>query len=308
MAYIKNKKSWELPEAEATNEQAFWSRRKFLQTMGIGSVGGAAFANGLLTGQVSTHIHKASLEESRPIITPQNNVTAHHNFVEFSQWNGEVNQLAQSLDTSSWPIKITGMIARPMTLEAGELINMMKLEQRVYRFRCIEGWAMVVPWSGFPLNRLLEVVQPERSARYVRFDSFYAPTIAPGQQQDDWHVWPYTEALSIEEASHELSFVATGAYGQNLPKEQGAPLRLVVPWKYALKSIKSITRIEFTDKRPRTFWELARSGECDFNCIVDPDDPHSKLSQQREILIDTGDCQSTQFCNGYAQQVSSLYT
>ena len=307
MKHIKIKKPWDLTESQVTSEQAFWSRRKFLQSLSISGIGSSALANGMFGEKTFAKMDGNFLQGTEPVMTSSNEFTGFHNFVEFSQWNAEVLQLAQSLDTSSWPVTISGMIENPMTVEAGELTKMMQLQQRIYRFRCIEGWSMVVPWSGFPLKRLIELAQPNNKARYVRFVSFYKPDIAPGQHQDDWYVWPYTEALSIEEANHDLSFIATGVYGKELPKEQGAPFRLIVPWKYAIKSIKSITSIEFIDKRPETFWEVARPGECDFNCNVDPNDPNSKFDQKREISIDTGDWQPTELYNGYAKQVSSLY-
>lgn len=301
MSKIKINRDWELPESLATSEQTFWNRRKFLQALGISS---ATIGSGLMSKGM--HAHTAE-KAARGTTGPSKLAVNNHNFVEFSQWNAETTQLAQSLNTESWPITITGLVERTIQMEAGELIRLMQLQERIYRFRCIEGWSMVVPWSGFPLKELVKLVQPTAKARYIRFDSFLEPEIAPGQRQDDWHVWPYTEVLSMDEAVNELSFLATGVYGQDLPKEQGAPLRLVVPWKYAIKSIKSITRIEFMQERPETFWEIARPGECDFYCNVDPADPHSKLSQQQEILINSGDWQATQLYNGYAEQVASLY-
>ena len=307
MTHIKIKKPWDLTESQVTSEQAFWSRRKFLQAVGISGVGSTTLANGILDGKTFTKMDGNFLQGTEPVMTSLNELSGFHNFIEFSHWNAEVLELAQFLDTSSWPVTISGLIENPVTVEAGDLIKMMQLQQRIYRFRCIEGWSMVLPWLGFPLKRLIELAQPKSEARYVRFKSFYKPDIAPGQQHDDWHVWPYTEGLSIEEAKHDLSFIATGVYGKELPKKQGAPLRLVVPWKYGIKSIKSITSIEFVNTRPQTFWEVARPGECDFNCNVDPNNPNSKLDQQKEISIDTGDWKPTELYNGYAKQVSSLY-
>lgn len=304
MANIKIKKPWELAESQATHERAFWSRRKFLQSMGMG---GMALGSGMTSGAVLIPGRQHPTQGVVSTITPPDSLASHHNFVEFSQWSGEIPRLAQSLDTQSWPITIDGLVERPITLEAAELSRLMQREQRTCRFRCIEGWAMVVPWSGFPLNKLIALVQPQSQARYIRFDSFYEPQLAPAQQLNDWHVWPYTEVLSMSEAMHDLTFMATGAYGKDLPKEQGAPLRLVVPWKYAIKSIKSVTRIQFTDQRPKTFWEIAQPGQCNFNCNVGQDYPNSPIAQDREILLGTENWQPTQLYNGYGEEVASLY-
>lgn len=308
MALIRIKKPWEIPESHTTGEHRYLNRRKFLQALGIGSIGGMSLTRDFLQAGAFGPFDQSNIEYSQYDETLRDQISNFNNFAEFSHWNAEVPDLTRSLDTDSWPITITGLVKKPLTLEASELLRLMDMEERSYRFRCIEGWSMVLPWSGFPLNKLLKLVQPESNARYVRFDSFHNPDVAPSQQVNDWYTWPYTEALTLEEAKNELTFIASGLFGKDLPKAQGAPLRLIVPWKYATKSIKSITRIEFTSKRPGTFWEAANPGVCDFHCNVNPTDTHANVPQAEEILINTGDWQTTLPYNGYAEWVSGLYT
>lgn len=301
MTSIKVARPWDLPESQLTHEPDFWNRRRFLQAAGLAAVGGGLLARSLLPNRVLAVAHASP---GPGIDVPRAKAFSH--FVEFSQWSAETPGLAMALDTDSWPVTISGLVEKPRVIEAGELRELMTLEERAYRFRCVEGWAMVVPWIGFPLKRLISLVQPKSSARYVRFSSFHDPRIAPSQRQQDWHRWPYSEAISLAEAVHDLAFLVTGVYGRSLPKAQGAPLRLVLPWKYAMKSIKSITRIEFVQDRPETFWGSACAERYDFDCNVQPVAGSDPL-QADEILIGSGQRRPTLPYNGYGEMVASLY-
>jgi methionine sulfoxide reductase catalytic subunit len=185
---------------------------------------------------------------------------------------------------------------------------MMPLEERVYRFRCVEAWAMIVPWTGFPLSKLIEKASAKPEAKFLRFETFNRPEQAPGMARTaNYYPWPYFEGLRMDEAMHPLTMAVTGIYGKALPKQHGAPIRLVVPWKYGYKSIKSITKIEFTDKQPKTFWEALQPEEYPFESNVNPDVPHPRWSQATERLIDTGDRVKTLPYNGYGDYVAKLY-
>jgi sulfoxide reductase catalytic subunit YedY len=198
------------------------------------------------------------------------------------------------------------LVEKPHVFDIDDLVRALPLEERLYRFRCVEAWAMAVPWTGLPLRALIEKLQPLSSARFVRFVSFMNPDIAPNQSRA-YGPWPYTEGLTMGEAMNELALLATGIYGRPLPKQHGAPLRLVVPWKYGFKSIKSIVKIEFTAEQPRTFWNNNRPKEYDFVANVRPDIPHPRWSQATERLIDTGQRRPTLPYNGYGEWVADLY-
>ena len=194
----------------------------------------------------------------------------------------------------------------PRRFDIDELVRSVDLEERLYRFRCVEAWAMAVPWTGFPLAELIKKIEPLSSAKFVRFVTFLKPDVASNQSPSSGP-WPYTEALTMAEATNELTLIATGIYGHALPKQHGAPLRLVVPWKYGFKSIKSIVKIDFTADRPATFWNSNRPSEYDFTANVDPNTPHSRWSQATEKLIDTGELRPTLPYNGYGEWVAKLY-
>ena len=204
-------------------------------------------------------------------------------------------------------INIDGLVEKNMTVDANYLLQKLGgLEERIYRHRCVEAWAMTVPWTGVPLARLVAFARPTASAKYLRMETFLDPSVAPGQKQD-WYPWPYVEGLTIAEATNELAFLATGIYGKPMPAQNGAPLRLVVPWKYVFKSIKSITRFTFTDQRPVSFWEQLNAHEYGFWANVNPDVSHPRWSQSSERLLGTGDRVPTQIYNGYGAEVAALY-
>jgi len=209
--------------------------------------------------------------------------------------------------TAPWPVEISGLVEKPLTLDALELADLFELEERVYRFRCVEAWSMVVPWTGFPLSKLLEKVGVKPEGKFVRFETFNRPSQAPGLASTPSYPWPYHEGLRLDEAMHPLTMVVTGVYGKPLPKQHGAPLRIIVPWKYGYKSPKSIVKIEFVNSQPRTFWETLAPDEYPFESNVDPMVPHPRWSQETERVIDTDDRIRTLPYNGYGSYVGKLY-
>jgi sulfoxide reductase catalytic subunit YedY len=214
--------------------------------------------------------------------------------------------LVDRFQIDPWPIQIGGLVENPLNLDLAELIAMFPLEERIYRLRCVEAWAMIVPWTGFPLRRLLEKVQPKAEAKFVRFQTFFRPGQARGQS-DSTYPWPYTEGLRLDEAMNDLTLVTTGLYGKPLPKQNGAPIRIVVPWKYGYKSIKSVIKIDLVDKQPQTLWETLAPDEYPFESNVNPAVPHPRWSQATERMIDTGNRVNTQIYNGYGKYVASMY-
>ncbi|MFZ0123894.1 MAG: protein-methionine-sulfoxide reductase catalytic subunit MsrP, partial [Xanthobacteraceae bacterium] len=205
-----------------------------------------------------------------------------------------------------WTVKIDGMVGKPIEIGLDDLLAKMPLEERLYRHRCVEAWSMAIPWSGFPMAKLVELAQPLSSAKYIKMETFLDREVASGQRAS-WYPWPYVEGLTMAEATNELAFLVTGAYGKPVSKSQGAPLRLAVPWKYGFKSIKSITHFTFTDQRPRTFWEALQASEYGFWANVNPQVPHPRWSQASEELIGIGERRPTLLFNGYAEHVASLY-
>ncbi len=213
---------------------------------------------------------------------------------------------AQALELRPWTVKIDGMVETPQEIGIDELVRKMPLEERLYRHRCVEAWSMAIPWSGFPFAKLVELAKPLSSAKYVRMETFLDPSVAPGQKQS-WYPWPYVEGLTIAEATNELAFLVTGAYGKPVSKVQGAPLRLAVPWKYGFKSIKSIVRFSFTDQRPKSYWEALQASEYGFWANVNPQVPHPRWSQATEELIGRNERRPTLIFNGYGEYVADLY-
>ena len=306
---IKTPESWELPEREATAEQVFLNRRTLLAGMGFAglsaSLPGAAFAaKDDPTADLYPAARNLRYRAGRPI-TPEKIASTYNNFYEFGS-HKRISRAAQSLKIRPWTVKIDGMVEKPRTVDIDTLIRAMKLEERIYRFRCVEAWAMTVPWSGFPFKAFLDYAQPLSGAKYVRMETFKDANMASGQRQF-WYPWPYVEGLTIEEAAHDLAFLVTGAYGKPVAKQHGAPLRLATPWKYGFKSIKSIVRFTFTDKRPLSFWTEVQGREYGFWANVNPKVPHPRWSQATERVIATGERRPTTLYNGYGDQVASLY-
>lgn len=240
-------------------------------------------------------------------LTDENVAGSYNNFYEFSLQKDKVKDLVGGFRISPWSVEIGGLVEKPFKLDLDEILKIAPLEERIYRFRCVEAWAMTVPWTGFPLSKLIEKAKPKSEAKFVRFESVNRPDEMPGISRLKQYPWPYFEGLRMDEAMHPLTMVVTGIYGKPLPKQHGAPIRIVVPWKYGYKSPKSIVKMEFVDKQPTTFWETLAADEYPFESNVNPAVPHPRWSQATERIIDTGDRVRTLLFNGYASQVAKLY-
>jgi sulfoxide reductase catalytic subunit YedY len=296
-----------------TPEHLFFNRRSMLAGMGAIAVAGLA------PGSASAQRVADLPDPSAPLYPVKRNAafvldraitdeavnTTYNNFYEFGSAK-TIARAAQALKIRPWTVKIDGMVEQPMEVGIDDLMKRMPLEERLYRHRCVEAWAMAVPWSGFPFAKLVELAKPLSSATYVRMATFLDPKVASGQRQT-WYPWPYVEGLSIAEATNDLAFLVTGAYGKPLPKSMGAPLRLAVPWKYGFKSIKSITRFTFTNERPKTFWESLQPSEYGFWANVNPAVAHPRWSQSSERLLGTDEQVPTRLFNGYGEYVAGLY-
>ena len=310
----KSKPSGSISENLITPESAFKNRRAILKTIGISSilttispkiVGSAVASTGGLKPSSFSVKRNLKYELDRPL-NNEKDVTTYNNFYEFGS-HKLISKDAQKLLTKPWTVTIDGMVEKPIIIDAHTLISKMQLEERLYRFRCVEAWSMALPWIGFPMRDLINFSRPLKKAKYVVMETFMNPVIAKGQKQF-WYPWPYREGLTIGEATNELALIGVGAYGKPLPKQMGAPLRLVVPWKYGFKSIKSIVRFSFTDKRPVSFWETVQSEEYGFWANVNPKVPHARWSQETERVLGGGGKRiKTLIYNGYEEQVSGLY-
>ncbi len=321
-------KAWQRPEKEITPEHVFNNRRHFLKLMGFATAGIAgalvappAFAKGMedklaqwMTGNHLTSALPPITELKRNpdytirrAITKEDAALKYNNFYEFTAEKELVWRTTDAFKPRPWEITIGGLVEKPGAYDIDDFVKPFNIEERVYRHRCVETWAMVVPWNGFPLSDLIEKVQPKNNAKFIKFTSFDDPTVAPGQKRFSDLPWPYTEGLTMAEAMNELTFMATGIYGHSLPNQHGAPIRLVTPWKYGFKSIKSIVKIEFTETRPATFWNTLIPKEYEFEANVNPDVPHPRWSQRREKMIGTGDIFASMKYNGYGDFVADLY-
>lgn len=306
---------WRLPEREATPESVFWNRRSLIKGMGAGgllAVAGPALIGGAAKAQSaedpSAGLYPVKRNEAFTLdraLTPETVNTEYNNFYEFGS-HKQIASAAQALEIRPWEIEIDGEVEKPFTIAIDDLLAKMPLEERLYRFRCVEAWSMTVPWSGFPLAALVKLAKPLSGAKFVRFETFQNPSVASGQKQF-WYPWPYVEAVTIEEATNDLPFMVTGAYGKPVVKQMGAPLRLALPWKYGFKSIKSITKISFTKERPVSFWEELGPAEYGFWANVNPEVAHPRWSQASERVLGTKERVPTQLFNGYGEQVASLY-
>ncbi len=312
-------RGWEIPERCATPESLFLSRRNTIK--GLGSIG-LFLAGGALTKNVlASHGENTPNDPSRNLypvkqnvkfklkreLTPEDFATHYNNYYEFGSQK-KIFGLAQKLPLRPWTLTIDGLVKNNLTINIDDLLNKMPMEERLYRHRCVEAWSLAVPYSGFTLKSLINLVEPLGSAQYLALSSFNNPKIASGQRQF-WYPWPYTDGLTIEEATNDLSFIATGYYGKPIPKQNGAPLRLAVPWKYGFKHVKGITRITFTEKRPISFWEKIASNEYGFWANVNPEVSHPRWSQKIEKFYGPNGVEHipTQIFNGYAEFVSDLY-
>jgi methionine sulfoxide reductase catalytic subunit len=312
--HIIHRRGWEIPERLATPEHLVFNRRNLL-------VGGASalalMPHAALAQRVedlaklpdpTANLYPAKRDDKykldRPITDEKINDN-YNNFYEFGT-SKQISLTAQRLKTRPWTVKIDGMVEKPMEVGIDDLIRKMTLEERTYRHRCVEAWSMAIAWTGFPFKKLVDFAKPLGSAKFVRMETFLDPKMAPGQHVS-WFPWPYVEGLTMAEATNELAFLATGCYGHPMDKQHGAPLRLAVPWKYGFKSIKSIVRVSFVEKRPKGMWEAIQPAEYGFWANVNPKVPHPRWSQASEEVIGTGERVPTQLYNGYGEYVAGIY-
>ena len=313
---IKRPRGWELRESAITPEAVYLDRRALLKAAGFGALIaaasplagiGEAMAQGVEadpTAGLYPFKQNMRYRLDRPI-TPEKDATTYNNFYEFGSSKSIVTP-AQQLKLRPWTITFDGMVENKQTIGFDDLFKQMPMEERLYRHRCVEAWAMAVPWTGFPMKAMVELAKPLSSAKYVVMQTFMDTKVAPGQRQS-WYPWPYTEGLTIAESMNELAFIATGIYGKPLPKQNGAPIRLVTPWKYGFKSVKSIVTVTFTDKRPVSYWEKLQSSEYGFWANVNPQVAHPRWSQASERMLGTDERRPTLLFNGYEEYVADLY-
>ena len=312
---IKRRRGWEISEREVTPEGIFHDRRRLVQAMGLGAIGAAvgglplakrARAEAATDPSAGLYPFKRNdtFTLSRPV-TDERIVEHFNNFYEFGA-DKDIADDAQALPIRPWTISIEGMVEKPFTIDIDDLMKKMPLEERLYRHRCVEAWSFAAPFSGFPMKALVDLAKPLSSAQYIETKSFEDPKVAPGQNQI-FYPWPYTEGLTMAEATNEVAFLVTGLYGHPLPKQDGAPLRMELPWKYGFKSAKSIVKFKFTDKRPATYWAQLQSSEYGFWANINPDVPHPRWSQANERVLGTDQRVPTVIWNGYGEFVAHLY-
>ena len=313
--------------SDLTTEAHFWNRRKLIR--GLGMAGAASWMGSHLTSEAAVALteedrkfnipdHKPSLEvypaaknpkyadPGRPL-SKKEFVYQYCNFYEFSL-RKDPHRYVADFKPFPWQVEFSGFCDKPGIHDIDTLFKKMKFEERAYRFRCVEAWAMTVPWTGFPLSELIKLAEPQSRATYVKFISFFRPDQARGQKYFTDYQWPYFEGLHIEEAMHPLSFVATGAYGKPLPKQNGSPIRIILPWKYGFKGPKSIVKIEFTDKQPKTFWNEAYAAAYGFYSNVNPKKDHPNWSQASEKVLGTSERIPTKLYNGYESELEKLHS
>jgi methionine sulfoxide reductase catalytic subunit len=294
----------EIRATEITDRGLYLSRRRFLAA----AAGVTATAAVLPTALVACAENSAPLvEDGEDELTPYRDITRYNNFYEFGTGKEDPARNAHTLRTRPWAVAVAGHVRRPGSYEIDTLLRRFPQQERVYRLRCVEAWSMVIPWLGFPLGELIRQVEPTSRARYVAFTTLHDPEQMPGQRRPILE-WPYVEGLRLDEAMHPLTLLATGLYGEPLPNQNGAPLRLVVPWKYGFKSIKSIVRIDFVDREPPTSWNRSAPHEYGFYANVNPTVDHPRWSQARERRIGEWRRRPTLMFNGYADQVAHLYS
>ena len=311
---VRIKRSWELPERLATPESIHADRRRLVQAMALAPL--------LAGGMPLLRVGPALAEEADPSVllypvkrneayaldrplSAEELVTTYNNFYEFGS-HKRISKAAQRLPIRPWTVKIDGMVEAEKEIGIDDFLKSMPLEERLYRHRCVEAWSMAVPWSGFPLKALVEFARPSAGAKFLKMATFQNDEVAPGQKAF-WYPWPYVEGLTMEEATNEIAFIATGLYGKPIPRQNGAPLRLVTPWKYGFKSVKSIVAFTFTDEMPKTFWWEIAPDEYGFWANVNPAVDHPRWSQKTEQPLGMSERVPTLPFNGYAEQVAHLY-
>ncbi len=300
--------------AEITPKELYLNRRQFIKT-GIGATVATAAATGLLSpldaaaaaqaGQALENVAQSAFTVNEPLTTPED-ATSYVNFYEFSFDKRIPANAMQDFKPRPWTVTVAGHVKRPGEYALDDILQPHQLEERIYRFRCVEAWSMVIPWVGFPLADLIARFEPTAQAKYIAFTTLMDPAQMPNQQRPSLP-WPYREGLRLDEAMHPLTFLAVGMYGEVLPTQNGAPLRLVVPWKYGFKSIKAIVKIEFVETPPLTTWTMINAQEYGFYANVNPDVDHPRWSQARERRIGEAGERDTLMFNGYAAEVADLY-
>jgi len=319
------KEANKIPSREVTDPAVYFNRRRFIQA---GVLAASAVATGVIYRQLNpagagkkaqaataaiqgvtkpepTTADASGFSVNEPQ-TSLDNITHYNNFYEFSTDKESVAPAAANFDTKGWQVSIEGLVNKPRVFDLDDLLKISPPEERIYRMRCVEAWSMVIPWVGFPLSKLLDAVEPKSSAKYVAFETLLDPKRMPGQKSDVLE-WPYVEGLRMDEAMHPLAILASGIYGRALPPQDGAPIRLVVPWKYGFKGIKSIVKIKLVAEQPRTTWSVAGPNEYGFYANVNPQVDHPRWSQATEQRIGQSGRRPTLMFNGYAEQVAHLY-
>jgi len=291
----------DISSAEITDEETYWNRRRFLAAAGFAAVALTPYPPLPKWGEGE----RGGAGDDTP--TPYDVITTYNNYYEFGTDKGDPSQYAGSLRTRPWTVSVEGEVHKPKVFDIDDLLKRFPVEERVYRHRCVEGWSIVVPWDGFPLAKLLAQVEPTANAKYVAFTTLYAPDQMPGQRTSVLP-WPYVEGLRLDEAMHPLALLVSGLYGKTLPNQDGAPLRLALPWKYGFKSIKSIVKIRLVREQPPTTWNIAAPDEYGFYANVNPDVDHPRWSQKRERRLGEFLRRATLPFNGYGDQVATLYS
>ena len=307
------RKPTDIPYSEVTPKELYLGRREFIQTAAAGTIATAAGFSSLGVERVDAQ-GRAKLPNVRksPLSTSEapnsyEDVTGYNNFYEFGTAKEDPKANAQRFNPRPWSIRVEGLVKTPATYDIDTFIKPHALEERIYRMRCVEGWSMVIPWVGFPLGDVIKRLEPQAGARFVEFTTLNDPSRMPGLRVPVLQ-WPYVEGLRMDEAMHPLTILVTGIFGESLPNQNGAPIRLVVPWKYGFKGIKSIVRIRFTDKQPRGSWEVAQAREYGFYANVNPNVDHPRWSQATERRLGEFRRRKTEMFNGYGDQVASLYS
>ena len=334
MANLIMPKPWEDRHLKPTDEQVYFNRREILKQLGMAA--GGVMAMSLLPPTLSgkaiennrtqqrggrdftfpgmDRFYPAPRNEKytldRPL-TSEHEATHHNNFYEFIHPSDpdiyNIYKFVDDFDNSAWEFEVSGLVKNKGKYALEDVIKKFGLEERTYRFRCVERWSMAVPWTGIPLARLIKWLEPMHAAKYIRMETYANTSVMPGMKNLEWYPWPYVEGLRMDEAMNELAFLATGIYGKPLPKQNGAPMRLVVPWKYGFKNIKSIVKLTFVDSEPETFWHKVAPAEYPFISNIDPEVPHPRWSQAYERMIPDGTPRPTLKYNGYGPLVAKLY-
>lgn len=302
----------EIPSSEITPESV-WLNRRTLMRSAVAAAGTSLVGANMSVSADGTPLNVAKAENTTgEALTPYEDVTSYNNFYEFGTDKGDPAEHAHTLTTDPWTVEVGGLVNKPGKLHLEDLLSSFDLEERVYRFRCVEAWSMVVPWIGFPLSALLERFEPKSDGKYVAFKTLYRRSEMRGTRSFTTSIdWPYREGLRMDEAMHPLTLMTVGLYGKTLPNQNGAPLRLIVPWKYGFKSIKSVVSIEVVDRQPKTSWNMLAPQEYGFYSNVNPEVDHPRWSQRFERRLPSSlfrpNRVPTQMFNGYAEQVAGLY-